>query len=139
MSTFPKLRINSVEPRTIVENEPFKASWTLEVEPGFDAKAVSITFLTDDARLLLCDHQSDETPAEKLLTIGPGGRISKTSTLHVRMRKGLHNEHSRDGTPAPLTLHARLHSDNEPHMAISQGYEIFVDNLAKRPETKIFL
>lgn len=139
MSANPVIRIDSIEPETIKQDEPFRATWTIESPVGFDEKSFSVTFLTDDARLLLCDHGSNETPPEKAVTITPGGRISKSTTLHVRMRKGLHNEHSRDGTPAPLTLHARAHTENERHLAISEGFQIWVDNLAKRPKTKIFV
>ncbi len=139
MSSNPVVRIESIEPQTICQNEPFRATWTIESPTGFDEKSVSITFLTDDARLLLCDHASNETPPEKIIPIPPGGRVSKSSTLHVTMRKGLHNEHSRDGSPAPLTLHARVHTENDRHLAISEGYQVWVDDLAKRPKTKIFV
>ena len=139
MSASPVIRITSIEPQTIIENEPFRATWTIESPAGFDEKSISVTFLTDDARLLLCDHASYETPAEKVIVVPPGARVSKSATLHVRMRKGLHNEHSRDGSPAPLTVHVRAHTENDRHLAISEGYQIWVGDLAKRPKTKIFV
>ncbi len=141
MTTRANVRINSVEPRTIVQNEPFKANWTLELDPAFDSRSVAVTFLTDDARLLLCDHSTQESPAQKVINVSPGGKVTRSITLHLQMRKGLLNEFSRDGSASPLNLLARVHTSaqRDQLVAISPCFQIWVDNLAARLEPKIFV
>lgn len=138
-SKSPLIRIEAVEPNVVRPNEPFKA--TCSVAGDFDTKQMNVSFLTDDARLLLCDHATDETPVEKAIQLAPGQTVSKTVTMHVRLRKGLRNEHSRDGSPAPLTLHARLTAGEGARQEtfFSAGFDIEVAELAKRTTTKIFI
>ena len=134
----PVVRIEKVDPPLIEKEVPFKAKWSVEAGAEGEAGTFHITFLTDDARLLLCDSVTEECPAEQTVQVQPGGRITKETTLFVKLRKGLRNEDSRDGTPAPLTLHARIKGSND-ELGFSPGYDIEVANLAKRTETKIFV
>jgi len=134
----PVINIDTVVPGVVKPNEPFKATWSMNVPPDDQTRQLQVTFLTDDARLLLCDHLTDETPVEKTIQVTPGQRVSKTTTLHVRLRKGLRNEGSRDGTGAPLTLHARIDSGSD-RVYVSPGFDIEVAELAKRTATKVFI
>ena len=137
-SRSPVVRIEKIEPSVIEKEVPFKAKWTVEGDSEAEASTLHITFLTDDARLLLCDSVTEESPAEQTVQVKPGVSITKETTLFVKLRKGLRNEDSRDGSPAPLTLHARIKgADNL--LAFSPGYDIEVANLAKRTKTKIFV
>ncbi|MCO4763622.1 MAG: hypothetical protein KC502_19075 [Myxococcales bacterium] len=132
------IRIESVEPGIVKPNEPFKATWSLNVAADDQPRQLQLTFLTDDARLLLCDHLTDETPVEKTLQVSPGQKLSKSTMLHLRLRKGLRNEDSRDGSGAPLTLHARITSTPNG-VSVSPGFDIEVAELAKRTATKVFI
>ena len=136
-----EIRIDAVEPQLVRPNEPFKATCVVNVGGDIDPKSAQVSFLTDDARLILCDHATEETPVEKSIQLAPGQSITKTVTMHLKLRKGLRNEFSRDGSPAPLTLHARLSgsegSRSEP--VFSEGFDIEVAELAKRTTTKIFI
>lgn len=134
----PVVRIEMIEPALIEKDVPFKAKWTIQADAKLDAGPLHITFLTDDARLLLCDSVTEESPAETTIQVQPGASVTKETTMFVKLRKGLRNEDSRDGTPAPLTLHARI-KGNDDLLAFSAGYDIEVANLAKRPKTKIFV
>ncbi len=136
-SVKPVVRIHSIEPPLIEKEVPFKAKWSIAGIDLTEQQTMQVTFLTDDARLLLCDGATDETPAEHTVTIQPGAKLEKETVLFVKLRKGLRNEDSRDGTPAPLTLHARARGGDDL-LAISPGYDIEVANLAKRTKTKIF-
>jgi hypothetical protein len=134
----PVVRIEKVEPAVIEKEVPFKAKWTLEANSEDEGNTFHVTFLTDDARLLLCDSLTEESPVEQTFQVQPGARITKETTLLVKLRKGLRNEDSRDGTPAPLTLHARVKCADDV-LAFSPGYDVAVANLAKRTKTKIFV
>ncbi|HAN30073.1 MAG TPA: hypothetical protein DCQ06_00610 [Myxococcales bacterium] len=135
------IKINTVEPALVRPNEPFKATYVVKASGDVNTKGLQVSFLTDDARLILCDHATEETPVEKTLQVNPGQRVSKTVTMHLKLRKGLRNEFSRDGSPAPLTLHARLTGSEGPRgpAVFSEGYDIEVAELAKRTTTKIFI
>ena len=135
---FPMIRIETIEPTIVKANEPFKATWSLDVPPDDQARQLQVSFLTDDARLLLCDHLTDETPVERSIQVSPGQKLKKTTTLHLRLRKGLRNEESRDGSGAPLTLHARITAAPDD-VYVSQGFDIEVAELAKRTATKVFI
>jgi len=134
----PVIRIDAVEPGIVKPNEPFKATWSINIPADDEPRQLQLTFLTDDARLLLCDHVTDETPVEKTIQVTPGQKLNKTTRLHLRLRKGLRNENSRDGSGAPLTLHARITSAPDA-VYVSQGFDIEVAELAKRTATKVFI
>ncbi|MCB9739582.1 MAG: hypothetical protein H6747_09965 [Deltaproteobacteria bacterium] len=139
MSKNTVIQILSIEPSVIRVQEPFKAHWSVEVDDQADLGNVELTFQTDDARLLLFEHQGEESPVLKPLALGPGAKIKKTTLLEVRLRQGLVGEESRDGTAAPLSVHARLNGDGQRLLAISSGYGVQVADLAERPSTKIFI
>ncbi len=133
----PVVRIEKVIPSVIKTGTPFKTLWSVQADSVTEASTISVTFLTDDARLLLCDPDTDETPVEHTYTLAPGERIRKETVLHVKLRKGLRNEDTDDGTKAPLTLHARV--KGEEVQVVSPGYDVEVANLKIRTNTKIFL
>ena len=135
------IRIDAVDPAVVPPEEPFKVTCTVDASGDLQTQQMQLSFLTDDARLLLCDHATDETPVETLIQVSPGETVSKSVTMHVRLRKGLRNEHSRDGSPAPLTLHARLSQPDGGRDAafFSPGFDIGIADLAKRTTTKIFI
>ncbi len=139
MSKHPVIKILSIEPTVVRCQEPFKAHWTIEVDDEVEFGNVELTFQTDDARLLLFEHQGDDTPVLKPLARAAGAKIKKTTTLELRLRQGLVGEESRDGSAAPLSLHARLNGEGQRLVAISSGYGLQVADLAERPSTKIFI
>ncbi len=134
----PVIRIDAIDPGLVKADEPFRASWSMAIPPDDQPRQLQVTFLTDDARLLLCDHLTDETPVEKTIQATPGQTVTKTTTLCLRLRKGLRNELSRDGSAAPITLHARV-SSSPNGVYVSQGFDIEVAELATRTATKVFI
>lgn len=134
----PVVRIEKVVPSTIQADKPFKTQWSVDAGAVSETATIQVTFLTDDARLLLCDPDTDETPVERTYTLQPGERIRKETVLHVKLRKGLRNEDAEDGESAPLTLHARVQAADQVH-AVSPGFGIHVANLKVRTKTKIFV
>jgi hypothetical protein len=139
MVVSPVIKILSIEPDVIRCHQPFRAEWAVEAADGSDVGEVELIFLTDDARLLLFEHEGTDTPVQKSLTLASGARINKTTTLEIRLRQGLVGEESRDGTAAPLSLHARLSGEGQRLLAISSGFGVKVADLAERPSTKIFI
>jgi len=131
--------IDSVSPVLLQENEPFKVTWTLAVDDGSDARNVTVSLLTDDARLVLCDQATQDSPPERSLPVVPGQRITRTSTVMLQRRKGLVDENSRDGSGSPFFLLARVRNEREEIIAGGVGLEVQIAGLAKRTVPRIFL
>ena len=72
----PVVRIDRVEPAVIEKEVPFKAKWTVEADADNEVGTFHVTFLTDDARLLLCDSRTEESPAEDTVQVQPGARVT---------------------------------------------------------------
>lgn len=98
-----------------------------------------MTLLTDDARLMLIDHGTHESPPERVLPVTPGAKVTKTTTAQIQRRKGLVDESSRDGSPAPIFLHARVKNDRDEIIADGAGIEVMIAGLAKRSSPRIFV
>lgn len=140
MWTKPVIRILSIEPTVIRLHQPFKAHWTIEVEEPVEPGPIELTFQTDDARVMLFEHQGEpEQPVTQTLQLAPGARIRRSTVLEMRLRTGLVGEDNRDGQATALTVHARINAENQRAIAISGGFELKVSDLAERPSTKIFL
>lgn len=133
------ITIESISPNVIAENDPVKVVWTLTLSDDCDARTACVSLLTDDARLLLFDHGTHESPPERMVPVGPGQRISKTTTVYLQRRKGLVDENSRDGTASPFFLLARARNEREEVLAAGAGMEVQLVGLAKRPQPRIFL
>lgn len=133
------ISIDSVSPPVILENEPFKITWTVAVAEQEELRSVNVTLLTDDARLLLLDHGTDQSPPERVLPVTPGTRLTRTTTAQIQRRKGLVDESSRDGSPAPIFLHARVKNERDEIIADGAGIEVHIAGLAKRPTPRIFI
>lgn len=140
MDKKPSIKILSIEPSVIRFHQPFKANWAIEVDDELETANAELTFQTDDARIVLFEHQGDQDgPVLKPVALAPGLRLRKTTLLEMRLRHGLVGEESRDGSSAPMSLHARLNGDNQRVVAVSSAYELHVADLSERPVTKIFL
>ena len=62
--------IDSVSPAILQEGEPIRVSFSVDLPATSDARVVTITLLTDDARLQLIEHGGEDTPPEKLSASG---------------------------------------------------------------------
>ncbi len=133
------ITLDTVLPATIQENEPFRVSWTLTAADGFPARALTLVLLTDDARVLLADAATQESPPEKQVSIAGGQKLQRTSVLTVQRRKGLVDENSRDGSSSPLCILARVRDERDDTVATGgDGIEVQVVGLARRQNLRIF-
>jgi hypothetical protein len=132
-----QLSVDNVQPAMIVENEPVKVTWTVQVGDHIEARSLVVTLLTDDARLILLDPKSQESPPEWSVAVQPGQKITKTWQVMIQRRKGLIDEHSRDGGGSPFFLLGRVRHDSEV-LASAVGVEVEFQGLAKRAPPRIF-
>lgn len=130
--------IDSIAPTHIQENEPFKVTWTLTVGENFEARSVIVTLLTDDARLVLLDPKSQESPPEAPVAVTPGQKISRTVHVAVQRRKGLIDEAPRDANSSPFYVLGRVRHDTDV-LAASGGIEVEMSGLTRRSLHRIFL
>ncbi len=130
--------IDSVTPSLLQEGEPVRVAFSVDLPAGSDARVVTVTLLTDDARLQLIEHGGEESPPEKLLPAQPGARISRTMTVSVTRRKGLVEDTSSKLTPSPLRILARLKTDRGDATGFATSTEVLVAGLPRKNETKIF-
>ena len=136
----PVLKILSIEPPVIRFHQAFKANWAIEVDHDIEVASAELTFQTDDARVVLYEHQGEpEAPVAKPVALWAGARIRKSTLLELRLRTGLVGEESRDGKMAPMSVHARLNIDNQRTLAVSTAFELQVADLSERQLTKILL
>jgi len=133
------IAIDSVAPVLIQENEPIKITWTLNIGEGFDARNLTVSLLTDDARLILLDATTHDSPPEKAVAVQQGQKISRTVTVVLQRRKGLVDEQSRDGSPSPMFVIARVRNERDEIVAGGVGVEVQVVGLAKRTMPRIFV
>ncbi len=133
-----EIRIDSVAPSTVCREVPFKVECVLTIDADDPRNDVAVSFLTDDARVWLCDAASDDSPATVRIPVQPGNTVRRTASVYLKLRKGLVDEFSRDGTSAEVALHARVLADDGTVDAVSFGFPIEVENLAKRLSTKFF-
>ncbi len=130
--------IDSVSPAILQEGEPIRVSFSVDLPATSDARVVTITLLTDDARLQLIEHGGEDTPPEKLLPAQPGARISKTMTVSISRRKGLVEDTSNKLMPSPLRILARLKTDRNEGLGFASSIEVMVAGLPRKNETRIF-
>ncbi len=136
----PVLKILSIEPPVIRFHQAFKANWAIEIDHDLEVANAELTFQTDDARVVLYEHQGEpEAPVAKPVALWAGARIRKSTLLELRLRTGLVGEESRDGKMAPMSVHARLNGDNQRTLAVSSAFQLQVADLSERQLTKIFL
>jgi hypothetical protein len=132
------LSIDSIAPNHIQENETFKVTWTLSASETFETRSVVVTLLTDDARLVLLDPKSQESPPEVPMSLAPGQKVSRTVQVMIQKRKGLIDEPARDGNSSPFFVLGRVRHDNDV-LASSGGVEVEMTGLARRAAHRVFL
>ena len=132
------ISIDSVVPAAIEESEPFRVTWSVVLGEDSGSRNAVVTLLTDDARLVLLDHGSHDSPPERTIQLTPGQTLTRTSTVQIQRRKGLVDENSRDGSASPLYVLARVRDEREEVLAAGAAFEIQVAGLAKRPTPRIF-
>lgn len=132
------ISIDSVIPALLHENEPFKVTWTLGLADDAEARSVTVALLTDDARLVLCDQATHDSPPERVVPVTPGTKVTRTSTVLLQRRKGLVDENSRDGSGSPFFVLARVRNEREEIIASGSGIEVQIAGLAKRTQPRIF-
>jgi len=132
------LSIDSIAPTHIQENESFKVTWTLSASESFEARSVVVTLLTDDARLVLLDPKSQESPPEVALSLAAGQKVTRTMQVTIQKRKGLIDEPPRDGNTSPFFVLGRVRHDNDV-LAASGGVEVEMAGLARRSAHRIFV
>ena len=130
--------IDSVTPSLLQEGEPIRVCFSIDLPANSDARVVTVTLLTDDARLQLVEHGGEDSPPEKLLPAQPGAKISKTMTVSISRRKGLVEDTSLKLTPSPLRILARLKTDRNDGLGFASSSEVMVAGLPRMNETKIF-
>ena len=133
------ISIDSIVPANIDENEPFRVTWSVSLAEESPARNAIVTLLTDDARLVLLDHGSHDSPPERPVQLLPGQRLTKVSTLQIQRRKGLVDENSRDGSGSPMCVLARVRDEREEVLAAGATFEVQVAGLAKRSTPRIFV
>ncbi len=133
------IHIDSVTPSTVIENEPFKVTWTVAAAEDFDVRNLTVALMTDDARLVLVDHNSQDSPPEKQIQVSPGARATKTTQVVIQRRKGLVDELSRDGSSSGIFLHARARNERDEIVADGAALEVQVAGLPRRTMPRIFL
>lgn len=131
------LTLEAISPNLIHDNEPFRVTWTLATSESFEAKNLTVTLLTDDARVVLLDPKTQESPPEMAVSLAPGQKVSKTVQVAVQKRKGLIDEASRDGLPSPFCLIGRVRSDANV-LGASNAVELEMAGLARRGNHRIF-
>ena len=130
--------IDSVTPSLLQEGEPIRVSFSVDLPATSDARVVTVTLLTDDARLQLVEHGGEDSPPEKLLPAQAGVKISKTMTVNISRRKGLVEDASTKLMPSPLRILARLKTDRNEALGFASSLEVLVAGLPRKNETKIF-
>jgi hypothetical protein len=135
--------IDTVEPALLDREQPFAVRWRLTVADEAEGEQVTVGLLTDDARLVLCDHETGDSPPTVTIAVGAGVVVEREMRLHLSMRRGLVDESSRDGTSANVALHARVcvgecGATPSRILATSDPFEVSVKGLARRPSTKFF-
>jgi len=133
------IAIDSIIPACIEESEPFRVTWSVSLAEEGPARNAVVTLLTDDARLVLLDHGSHDSPPERPVQLLPGQRVTKTSTVQIQRRKGLVDENSRDGSGSPLWVLARVRDEREEVLAAGAAFEVHIAGLAKRSNPRIFV
>ncbi len=131
------LSIDAVLPLRIQENETFKVTWTLSVGDAMDSRNVTVVLLTDDARLVLADPRTQESPPEISVQIAPGQKTTKTVQAVIHKRKGLIDEQVRENAVSPFFVLGRVRHDADV-LASSPGVEVEISGLARRPGVRIF-
>lgn len=129
--------VDNVQPPSISENEPVKVTWTVLAGEIHEPRSLVVTLLTDDARLILLDPKTQESPPEWTVTVQPGQKVTKTWQVVLQRRKGLIDEQSRDGSGSPFYLLGRLRHDSEV-LATAMGVEVEFQGLARRTQQRIF-
>jgi len=131
------LTIDAVAPLRIQEGETFKVTWTLTVGDAMDSRSVTVVLLTDDARLVLADPKTQESPPELPVQIAPGMKATKTMTVVIYKRKGLIDDPNREATGSPFFVLGRVRHDSDV-LASSPGVEIEIAGLPRRQVSRIF-
>ena len=132
------ISIDAITPLVLREGEPFKVTWTVAVGETDDLRNVVVTLLTDDARVTLLDHGTNESPPERALAVAPGAKLTKTSVVALEKRKGLVEETPRENTAAPIFIHARVKNERDEIVADGAGIEVQMHGLARRMIQKMF-
>ena len=132
------ITIDAVAPTTVHQAEPIRVTFSVDLPANSDARVVTVTLLTDDARLQLVEHGSEESPPEKLLPAQPGTRLTRTMTVSIHRRKGLVDDSAAKNAPSPLCIVARLKTDRDDLAGFGTSPEILVADLGRKQEPKIF-
>ncbi|MSQ84343.1 MAG: hypothetical protein EXR77_15900 [Myxococcales bacterium] len=131
------LTIDAVSPLPIQENEAFKVTWTLAVGDAMDSRNVIVVLLTDDARLILLDPKTQDSPPEICVQVAPGQKTTKTVHAIIQRRKGLLEEQIRETTASPFFLLGRVRHDTDV-LASASGLEVQLMGLPRRAQVRIF-
>jgi hypothetical protein len=132
------IHVDTINPTQVAENEPFKVTWTLAVTEPTDLRGVVVTLLTDDARIVLFDQATHDSPPEKQIPVTPGMKTTKTSTCVIQRRRGLIDEVARDGSSSPVCILARVKNERDEVLAYGPGRDVQVTGLARRPAPRVF-
>ena len=131
------LTLEAITPTLIHDNEPFKVTWTLATSESFEAKNLTVALLTDDARVVLLDSKTQDSPPEMAVSLAPGQKVTKTVQVVVQKRKGLIDEASRDGAPSPFCLIGRVRSEANV-LGASNAVDLEMVGLARRANQRVF-
>ena len=132
------IHVDAVAPSAVQEAEAFKVTWTLALADESELRTVTVTLLTDDARVVLSDQSTHDSPPERALPVVPGTKVTKSSMVVLHRRRGLIDETSRDGTGSPVAILARVRNERDETLAHGGGAEVTVHGLARRPTPRIF-
>lgn len=132
------LSIDTVAPQVIQENETFKVTWTLATGDAMDPRNVTVVLLTDDARLVLLDPKTQESPPEISLQVSPGQKMTKTVQAVIQRRKGLAEDPPKEPVRSGFFLLGRVRHDNDV-LASAGGVEVEMIGLTRRPNSRIFV
>jgi hypothetical protein len=131
------ITIDSVSPKVIKENEPFKVTWTVAVDGADDLRNLVVVLLTDDARVQIVDPATHESPPQRAYPVVPGTRLTRTTVAQLQKRKGLVEEGARETGTASMYIHARAQNERDEIVADGAGIEVQMHGLARRASPKI--
>ena len=133
------ITIDSIVPTIIEEDQPVKLTWSVTLGEHADARNVTVTLLTDDARVLIVESGNDESPPERTIPAQPGQKITKTMTIQLQRRKGLVEDAAKDGSTCPMCIVARARNERGDIIASGAAVDVEIVGLAKRIAARIFM
>lgn len=133
------VRIEAIEPTDLALDAPFDLRWSVAADAKTEASAIQVEMLTDDARVLLLDADSEASPPEEQVPASNGKRVVQKKRLCMRLRKGLDSEELREDSTSALNLHLRWRVAGSDEVKTTPAFPVEVKRLNTPNAPKFFI